>query len=198
MMQVSPDGVARLFDTEGQRKYLCASERRRFIDAAARMDAEGRAFCWLLAYSGCRISEALAVSSARLDVETGRVIFLTLKRRKRVFRAVPVPPELMAALRTLARGKTPDAPLWNWCRQTAWRRVKTAMRAAGVTGPRATAKGLRHGFGIANAEHNIPPALTQRWMGHARLETTSIYIHAIGREERAFAKRLWRRPVVVS
>jgi hypothetical protein len=28
-------------------------------------------------------------------------------------------------------------------------------------------------------------------MGHARLETTAIYQHAVGQEERAFAMRLW-------
>jgi integrase len=71
--------------------------------------------------------------------------------------------------------------------------VKSVMAAAGIKGTQATAKGLRHGFGIANAEKNIAPALTQRWMGHARLETTAIYQHVTGREERAFAARLWRR-----
>ena len=66
------------------------------------------------------------------------------------------------------------------------------MAEAGIRGPQATPKGLRHSFGIANAEENIPPGLTKRWMGHARLETTVLYQHAVGREERAFAKRLWR------
>ena len=53
---------------------------------------------------------------------------------------------------------------------------------------------MRHTFGIANAEANIPAALTQRWMGHSRLETTSIYMQVVADEERAFAKRLWARP----
>jgi integrase len=157
------------------------------------MDAETSTFCLLLAHAGCRVSEALAVAPEHLDLETGRVIFRTLKRRKRVFRAVPVPPELMIALWHLAKGKRPATPLWSWCRQTAWRRVKAVMRAASITGAQAMPKGLRHGFGIANAEQNVPPALTQRWMGHARLETTAIYQHAIGEEERAFAERIWRR-----
>jgi integrase len=192
-MQSAPDDMARLFDGEGRRRYVCGAEWRRFLMAAARMDAPSAALCQLLALTGCRISEALALTPQRLDAEAGQVIFRSLKRRKLVFRAVPVPPDLMRALRLLARGNAPDAPLWRWSRQTGWRRVKTAMEAAGITGVQATAKGLRHGFGIANAEANVPPALTQRWMGHARLETTAIYQHAVGAEERSFAKRLWRR-----
>lgn len=189
------DAAACLFDAEGARKYLCTSEWRRFLRAAETADAETRAFCLLLAYTGCRISEALGVTPARLDHGTGRVVLRTLKRRRRIFRAVPVPRELMRDLVLLSHRKTPDAPIWPWCRQTAWRRVKSVMHDARIGGPQATAKGLRHAFGVANAEQNIPPGLTQRWMGHARLETTTIYVHAVGEEERGFARRIWARGI---
>jgi integrase/recombinase XerD len=198
MAFAEPDDMTGLYDGDGQRKYVSGGEWRRFLEAADRMDPASRALCYLLALTGCRISEALALAPRRLDAETGRVIFRSLKRRKRIYRAVPVPPELMRALKQQARGKTPGAPLWTWSRQTGWRRVKSAMFAAGIVGTQATAKGLRHGFGIANAEEDVPAALTQRWMGHARLETTAIYQHAIGREERSFAKRVWRRAPKIS
>jgi integrase len=187
------DQTARLFDAQGGRKYLADREMRRFLDAAARADSATKALCRVLAFTGCRISEALAVTPSRLDPDTGRIIIRTLKRRRTTFRAVPIPPELATELRRLAKGKAADDRLWSWCRQTAWRRVKAVMEDAGISGPQATPKGLRHGFGIANAEQNVPPGLTQRWMGHARLETTAIYQHAVGSEERRFAKRLWRR-----
>lgn len=188
----APDGMTTLLDHEGARKYVCGAEWGRFLAAARRRDRPTETFCRLLAYTGCRLSEALSLTPERLDPETGRVIFRTLKRRRRVFRAVPIPPDLMQALKVLAHGKPSDAPLWGWCRQTGWRRVKSVMDAAGITGPQASPKGLRHGFGIANAENNVPAALTQRWLGHARLETTAIYQHAVGREERVFAQRVWR------
>ncbi|MDP1735994.1 MAG: site-specific integrase [Caulobacter sp.] len=186
------DGRMGLFDAEGCRKYLCASERRRFLAAAATADLTTRLFCQLLAITGCRLSEALALTPKRLDPETGRVIFRTLKRRRRIFRAVPVPPDLMRALQLMAAAKEPDAPLWGWCRQTGWRHVTAVMARAGIAGPQASPKGLRHAFGVANAENNIPASLTQRWLGHARAETTAIYQQAVGGEERAFAERLWR------
>lgn len=191
--RASPDWMRQLFDRDGHRKYLVASELRRFLRAAGRADEPTRVFCCLLADTGCRLSEALALTADRLDPETCRVAFLTLKRRQRVFRAVPVSRALMRDLHRLARHQTDGGPLWRWCRQTAWRRVRCVMDAAGIAGAQAMPKALRHGFGITNAEQNVPPALTQRWMGHARLETTGIYQHAVGAEERAFARRVWRR-----
>lgn len=181
-----------LFNRHGRRKYVCGSETRRFLACAAAADLKTQAFCWLLVFTGCRISEALSLMPDNIDAETGCVILHTLKRRRSIFRAVPVPPDLMKMLGTLARETAPNAPLWSWCRQTGWRRVKAVMESARVSGPHAMPKGLRHGFGIANAEQNIPPAITQRWLGHARLETTGIYQHAVGREERALAQRIWR------
>ena len=65
------------------------------------------------------------------------------------------------------------------------------MRQAGITGVHASPKGIRHGYGVAAMMAGIPCPLIQRWMGHARLETTSCYLQAFGREERALAERLW-------
>ena len=181
-----------LFDEKGRRKYLSADELRRFMKAAAHTEHSARAFCLTLAYSGCRISEALSLTPDHLDVSTGRIVFRTLKRRKRVFRAVPVPKTLIMELMALAAKRGADERLWPWCRQSGWRKVKSVMAQARIRGPQASPKGLRHGFGIAAAEANVPPGLTQRWMGHASLETTALYQHAVGPEERAFAERLWR------
>jgi integrase len=136
----SADQLA-LYDEDGRRKYLCASELPRFLTAARRADAATCAFCYLLAYTGCRLSEALALTPARLDAETGRVVFRTLKRRRQVFRAVPVPSNLIGELCAVAKNRPPDAPIWRWSRQTAWRRVKSVMDAAGIAGAQAMPKG---------------------------------------------------------
>lgn len=188
------DGDASLFDRCGRRKYLTGKERWRFLAVAAEQDAATAAFARLLAYSGARISEALALTPTRIDVGTGRVVLRTLKRRRLVFRAVPVPRPLIDELLALARDKQPDEPLWGWCRVTAWRRVRSIMAASGIDGACATPRGLRHAFGIAAAQHAVPVNLLRNWMGHARLETTVIYMDVVGAEERAFAKRLWARP----
>lgn len=67
------------------------------------------------------------------------------------------------------------------------------MDRARIRGRQACPKGLRHGFGLANAEASIPQTITQRWMGHARLETTALYQHATGGEEQRLAARVWLR-----
>jgi integrase len=90
-----------LFDASGRRKYLSASEWRQFVNAAASAEPRARAFCRVLAFTGCRISEALSLTPTSLDPATGCIVLRTLKRRKRVFRAVPVPTFLLRELSAL-------------------------------------------------------------------------------------------------
>ncbi len=132
----------------------------------------------------------------------GAIVFESLKKRKRgVYRAVPVPPvvlEMLAMVHGLKDRKKkatkkdePPALLWEFGRTTAWKKVLEVMKAAGVKGPQATPKGLRHGFGVAAIQAGIPLNLLQRWLGHAQLTTTAIYANAVGPEERNIAARMW-------
>lgn len=180
-----------LFDIYGQRKYLSSQEARAFIAATRALDAPQRLFCELLFYTGCRISEALELMPRRLDADERRIVFRTLKRRKLVYRTVPVPNRLMRDLQALARPLDATERLFPWCRQQGWRIVKAVMERAGIDGPQATPRGLRHQFGIHAIEVNVPEALLQRWMGHARAQTTRVYTVFNGAEERELAKRMW-------
>jgi integrase len=65
------------------------------------------------------------------------------------------------------------------------------MDSAQITGPHATPKGLRHGFGIAAVEAQVPLHLIQRWLGHAQLSTTVLYLETVDAEERNVARRMW-------
>ena len=189
-MTKAPD-IAELFDSTRRRKYLCDTELARFHQALTKADPATRAFCQLIALTGCRISEALATTPKHLDHDAKRVIFRTLKRRRTVFRAVPVPDALMRELASLASGLGEDDRLWPWARQTGWRKIRAVMERAEINGPMAMPKGLRHSYGVRCAGENVPPSLIQRWLGHADPDTTAIYINAVGKEERRFAERLW-------
>lgn len=189
-MSGTPD-IAQLFDGTGRRKYLCDSELARFHRALRKTDRQTRIFCQLIAMTGCRLSEALATTPRHLDRDAKRVIFRTLKRRRTTFRAVPVSDALMRELFTLTAGLGDDDRLWPWARQTGWRKIRAVMDASGITGPMAMPKGLRHAYGIRCAGKKVPPSLIQRWLGHADQATSAIYINAVGKEERAFARRLW-------
>jgi hypothetical protein len=54
-------------------------------------------------------------------------------------------------------------------------------------------KGLRHSFRIHAIRSGAPLNLVQRWLGHASMTTTAIYLDALGEEEREIAARLWAR-----
>ena len=55
--------------------------------------------CMTLAYAGCRLSEALALTADRVDVAAGVLIFKSLKKRRTgIYRSVPVPPALLDGL----------------------------------------------------------------------------------------------------
>ena len=194
MNAIDGGGEGQLFDLNGQRKYLTRREARALLAAARKTDRRTRLFCRLLYYTGCRISEALQITPRRLDTETGRVIFRSLKRRHTVYRGVPVPRRFIGELLAYARALElePDAPLFPWCRQTGWRRIRALMEAAGIDGPQATPKGLRHQYGVLAIDRKVPESTLQRWMGHARRRNTHIYTFAIGAEERALADRMWR------
>jgi len=184
-----------IHDRAGGRKYLTDDERRRFLAAADAAPRDVRAFCHTLAWTGCRISEALALTGERVDVGTGTITFESLKKRQRgLYRAVPIPPELTTMLDLVfglrgLRGPASRAPLWEFSRSTAWRRVKEVLATAGIEGAQASPKGLRHAMGVAAVGRGIPLNLVQRWLGHAQLTTTAIYAEAVGEEERAIAAR---------
>jgi len=186
-----------LYSTAGQRKYINAAERTRFIAAAlACPRPKLKSLCLTLAFTGCRISEALALCAGAIEAEEGSVAIRSLKKRSHavIVREVPIPPVCIKILRTvhgLAQAR-PDALLWPWSRSRAWQLVKSVMDQAGIgRGIHATPKGLRHGFGLHAIRSGVPLNLVQRWLGHASLTTTSIYLQAVGTEEREIAARMW-------
>lgn len=200
-MRHDATGTVSLYTQGGLRKYLNAAERLRFIAAAKTFPRpEIGALCLTIAYTGCRISEALALTPASVDAESGFIAVRSLKKRKAgiVVREIPAPPHLLALLvaDSFCRERPTDR-LWNLSRSRAWQLIKEVLRLAGIApGIHATPKGLRHGFGLHAVRSGVPLNLVQRWLGHARLETTAIYLQAMGIEEREFAARMWAPHVI--
>ena len=190
-----------LHDAQGKRLYLTAEERLAFMAAAARAARPVRTLCAVLHTTGCRISEALALTPEHVDLPGKAVVFETLKKRRRgVYRAVPVPPGLLDQLdlvhglrEALKRGRGhAEQPLWPCSRMTAWRQVTAVMQVADIpAGPHRSPKGLRHGFGVHAISSGVPLNMLSKWMGHATLEVTAIYANALGAEEQSIAVRMW-------
>ena len=194
--------TAYLYDALGRRLYLTPGEGEAFLRTALGHDRPVRTFCSVLYYTGCRISEALYLTPRRVDFADQVIIVESLKkRRKGVYRAVPVPPVLLDTLDMVhglkeiqrrASRRELDQPLWSWSRTTAWRRVVAVMKQADISeGPHRVPKGLRHGYAINAVNKGVPLHMLSKWMGHSILEITAIYANAMGEEQQAIAARMW-------
>lgn len=188
-----------IYDANGQRKYLTTSERTAFLKAAKNFDISTFTLCWLISATGCRISEALSLTTKSIDIQARLIVIECLKKRKRgIFRSIPVPLELINFiidahdLRAHVMQGREAIRLWTFSRVTAYRRIRKVMAAAGLSGSHAMPKGLRHCFGVTAIQSQVPLNLVQRWLGHADMRTTAIYASATGPEERSIARRMWR------
>lgn len=144
---VAPQAGMQLFDSSGARKYLTVSERTAFLKVAERAPRDVRTLAMTLAWSGCRLSEALALTADRVDLVGGVLVFESLKKRQDgIYRAVPVPPALLEALDLVhgvreaqaRRDRGRSLRLWPVARMTGWRMVHRVMTEAGLSGPAAS------------------------------------------------------------
>ncbi len=193
----SPFQGMSLYSSIGERKYLNHAERQKFLAALPVIACPvERSFCEMIYWTGCRPSEALALNAVNIDLAEGVVILRSLKKRGelkgRHFRAVPLPSEFIATLDRV-HGLTAtqalddhssSGRLWCFGRTKGWRLVRKVMLEAGLTGRKSCARGLRHALGVHAALMHVPETRLQSWLGHASLETTSIYIAASGPEDR--------------
>lgn len=182
------------------RKYITESEIFRFLNAVESLgDLHFYAFCRTIVETGCRISEALALTINHIDVDGSTITIETLKKRKKgVYRSIPISKGLMCLVlnaHNISFGKYVDnVVIWPFSRMTAYRRIVSAMSIAGIQGTQACPKGLRHGFAVRALSAGVPLTLVQRWLGHADLKTTGIYLDLVGAEERSMAERIWLTP----
>jgi len=192
-----------LTDTDGMEKYLSRDEIPRVMAQADQMRPKPRAFFYTLFYTGARLNEALALRQKDIDIEKRRVAIKTLKLHKtykgkklkkppkQEWRRVPVPAvymQMMDLVFELRRGN-PEARLWSITDRQAHNWIKTIMTKAGL--PHHGPHTLRHTFGISAAMKNVPQAMIQKWLGHKKADTTSIYTTAGGSEEEELSDRMW-------
>ncbi|WP_340151430.1 site-specific integrase [uncultured Sneathiella sp.] len=188
------DSISFLYDREGRRKYIGQQERARLLEVIDTLpSSEVRIFCLVLAYTGARLSEILSLTANQIDHDAGVVVIHTLKKRQRyVYRAVPLPPSLLKDLKNISGQKSDGQRLWSWSRTTGWTRIKEIMKAAGISGPQASPKGLRHGFAVYAMLAGVPLTIVSKWLGHSSIKTTAIYTEVVGAEERKFAENIWK------
>lgn len=170
----------RLHDDLGNRLNLNAGERAAFLAAARQRPARDRTLCETLHFTGCRPSELVEITPARVDLSGGTLAIRSLKKRKN---------GAGEAQKSLKRA---GGPIWPISRVHVWRIVKGVMIEADLPDAlQRSPKGLRHGYGINATVNGIPLHMLQKWLGHAQLSTTAIHANAIGNEEQDIASRMW-------
>ncbi len=68
-----------LYDIKGNRLYLTQKERVDFINLARTKRPEVMTLAETLAYTGCRISEALELIPKRIELDESRLVLRTLQ-----------------------------------------------------------------------------------------------------------------------
>lgn len=196
-----------LFDSQtGERKYLNAAERERFLAAAQYQEKDVKYFSLLIYYSGCRLNEALETTPARVDYSNNTVTFRTLKqgidkktgKPKIRYRTIEVPEAFLIGLndsygikKKQKEDKHKDNPIWSFTDRTGLNYVKRIMKQAEIDGKKACAKGLRHAMGVALAVNKVPLIHIKEILGHSDIKKTQIYTYLLGAERRELVSRTW-------
>jgi integrase len=189
-----------LHDQKGQRKYLNQTERLQFLKCTINRPLEVRLFCQLLFFTGARIAEIHNLTNINIDFSNGSVVIETLKKRKRgIYREILLLDHVLSDLKCLIsqfenESENPQS-LWSFCLRTGARHVKRIMVEAGIFGTRSCARGLRHSLAVQiTSITRITEA--KKWLGHASIETTAIYLDVVGEEERAIAQKIWAKDLM--
>jgi integrase len=186
--------------------YVTREQARAIINAATTQTHRLLLEC--LWQSGGRISEVLRLRPCDLDEREGALVLENRKqkcgsRKKRVY----VSTDLVAQLQVLARdarvgsrscffrsaksGQQPMSTVHAWRIVTACsRRAGVQVEGAdGVLRP-ANARDFRHGAAVNQVQQGIPLSEVQQQLGHARIDSTTIYTRLANPERRRLADRV--------
>jgi integrase/recombinase XerC len=175
------DGVDTPKRERKSRTYLTPEEYNRLLAAAG---AHPRDFCILTLFiqTGIRISELCDLRLNDIDLTIG---LLTVRVGKGMAaRSIELEKKGVRATKTwlALRPSThydhlflnrDDEPLKEWGVRDL---LNKYCDQAGIT-KRITPHSLRHTFASYKAQSGVSPFQLKEWLGHARLDTTSIYVH---------------------
>ena len=164
-------------------EYLEAAEVQAILDAA--LNPRAKLLILIQWRAGLRVSEALALEPSDLSLDTDRPTLRVRSGKGGKGRVVPVHPELQTALIAIlnyadvGRGKIISAS-----RSTAWRWVKQAAFRAEVYGRLAPGRRVgthtfRHSYARHLLMHGTPINHLSRWLGHASITPTLIYLELV-------------------
>jgi len=183
--------------------YLTTSEVDALLaapDPATWTGRRDRTFMLLMVQTGLRVSELIALR--RNDIHLGAGAHVACHGKGRKDRITPLAKPTIGALRdwmTESPGQPTD-PVFptrtghSLSRDAVERRLDRHQRAAALTCPslqtkHITAHVLRHTAAMRLLEAGVDTTVIALWLGHERVDTTAIYLHAhLGIKEKALAR----------
>ena len=135
--------------------------------------------------AGLRVSEALALEKRDLFLDSDRPTVRVRRGKGNKTRVVPMHPELQIALiAATSYGAIGQGRLVDVSRTTAWRWVQAAAELATERGQlppgrRVGTHTLRHSYARHLLLNGIPLNYLSRWLGHADIKTTLIYLELV-------------------
>ncbi len=186
--------------------YVTREQARAIINAASSQTYRLLLEC--LWQSGGRLSEVLRLRPCDVDATEGALVLDNRKqkkgaRRKRVY----VSADLVAQLQNLARdarvgyrghyfrsAKSGDGPMSG---VHGWRIVTACSQRAGVQVDDgqgqlrpANARDFRHGAAVNQVQQGVPLSEIQQQLGHARIDSTTVYTKLANPARRRMADRV--------
>jgi integrase/recombinase XerD len=183
--------------------YLTDVEIDALLDAPDRATPTGRrdhALLVLAVQTGLRISELISLTPQDLHLGTAAYVSCHGKGRKQ--RITPLTRSTVAVLRSWIAERTgqPSDPLFptrtghRLSRDAVEHRIAVHVRTAGPSCPslaskKITAHTLRHTAAMQLLHAGVDTSVIALWLGHEKVDTTQIYLHAdLAIKERALAR----------
>ena len=135
-------------------------------------------FFGLLFYTGCRVSELLAIRKKDVNLLRGTITIKQLKRRKgkELEREVMIPPPVREYLKeyliTYVKGE--ERKLFEFSRQRAWQLVRELTGS--VLGRELHPHTFRHAFAIQLLKTTKDLEKVRRLLGHSNYDTLKAYL----------------------
>ncbi len=199
---VKADPTADITRPQGEQKlphFLTQEEMERLLEAPDTTTPEGvrdRTLFELMYATGLRVTEAVTLLAANVDVDSG-VLYCFGKGSKQ--RRIPVGRSAVswlvryeAARRALLAGRESQRLFVGYLgapvtRQNVWAMLKRYAATAQIRG--VTPHVLRHSFATHLLEHGADTRSVQAMLGHSDLATTQIYTHVTSERIRSVYER---------
>ena len=170
---------------------------------AVPMNLRDHALIATMAGCGLRVSEAcdLTLDDVRWSSDSPAVRFTGKRGKERV---VPVNLDVQDALRAWLEHRGTGGSSYVFCnlrtggrlsRKTVWAALKRHATRAGIR--HVHPHMLRHTFGTSLADNDVPVERIRELMGHAKIETSKIYITVSIEQKRTAVHCIDRRPGLI-